>query len=207
MGARYGHDITQMTKGFFRTTHFLLWGKNQLMLTVSLLQAQMDAAFTVEMQLIRYVNWYSWTYYSNHGYCCDNSSHEYRYSTDYCRRWQCDNYFDICIRSTGYTTVSTSSSICTYGRTVTPVAGDDDFSFSSLIGRGSSAISNPIVFTYAGPTRPVRAVNDRSTCLRFSICELSSSTEPLPTLLERHGRRWLLRSNRGLFLLQPLLPV
>jgi len=173
-----------------------------------LLQAQMDAAFTVEMQLIRYVNRYSWTYYSNHGYCCDNSSHEYRYSTDNCRCWQCDNYFDICIRSTSYTTVSTSSSICTYGRTITPVAGEDDFSFSSTsIGRGSSAIPNPIVFTYTGPMRPVRAAHDRSMCLRFSTCELPSSTVLLPTLLESHGRRWFLRSNRGLFLLQPLLPV
>ena len=131
----------------------------------------MDTAFIVEMQLIRYVNRYSWTYYSDNGYCCDNSSHEYRYSTDYCRRWQCDNYFDICIRSTGYTTVSTSSSICTYGRTVTPVAGDDDFSFSSTsIGRGSSAIPNPVVFTYTGSTYPVRAAHDRSTCLRFIAC-------------------------------------
>ena len=186
------------------------WGgrKHSACSHVSLLQAQMDTAFIVEMQLIRYVNRYSWTYYSDNGYCCDNSSHEYRYSTDYCRRWQCDNYFDICIRSTGYTTVSTSSSICTYGRTVTPVAGDDDFSFSSTsIGRGSSAIPNPVVFTYTGSTYPVRAAHDRSTCLRFIACELPSSTEPLPTLLERHGRRWFLRSNRGLFLLQPLLPV
>lgn len=119
----------------------------------------MDSAFAVEMQLIRYYNRYSWTYITNYAYCCDNTYWYWRYSTWYCSSYQCDNYFDLCIRSTGYSTYSTSTSICTYGRRLTPVAGDDSFSFSSTIGTGSSAISNPIVFTYTGTTYPVRAAD------------------------------------------------
>lgn len=114
------------------------------------------------MQLIRYYNRYSWIYYTDtsyyyynrYGYCCDTSY--YWYNSYYCRFYQCDNYFDLCIRSYGSYTVSTSSSICTFGRKVTPVAGDDSFSFSSTtIGSGSSAIDNPVVFTYTGSTGPV----------------------------------------------------
>ena len=120
------------------------------------------------MQLIRYYNQYSWIYYYNptynyynqYGYCCD---YYWRYDTYYCRYWQCDNYFDLCIRTYGSYSVDTSSSICTYGRTVTPIAGDDSFSFpSDYIGTSSSdRIDNPIIFTYTGDTAPVRPTNTR----------------------------------------------
>lgn len=112
--------------------------------------------------MIRYYNRYSWIYYydsslyyNQYGYCCDTSN--WRYNTDYCVYYQCDNYFDLCIRPYGFYTVSTSSSICTYGRKVTPIAGDDSFSFdSSYIGTDSSdRIDNPVVFTYTGSTAPV----------------------------------------------------
>ena len=137
-------------------------------------QSQVDAAFTVEMQLIRYLNRYSWTYYHNYAYCCDYVSWSWRYSTWYCSYYQCDNYFDLCIRSTGYTTISTSSSICTYGRQLTPVAGDDSFSFSSTtIGSGSSAISNPVIFTYTGSAYPVSAVHDRGSRTNYLSLSLA----------------------------------
>ena len=113
------------------------------------------------MQLIRYYNRYSWIYYTDtryyywnrYGYCCDTN--RYYYSSYRCRSYQCDNYFDICIRSYGAYTVDTTSS-CTFGQKQTPIAGDDSFSFSSTsIGSGSSAIDNPIIFTYTGSTSPV----------------------------------------------------
>ena len=116
------------------------------------------------MQLIRYYNRYSWIYYydyyyywNSYGYCCDTSY--WRYNSYYCRFYQCDNYFDLCIRSYGSYTVTTSSSTCTYGRKVTPIAGDDSFSFStSYIGESSSdRIDNPVIFTYTGTTAPVSA--------------------------------------------------
>ena len=118
------------------------------------------------MQLIRYYNRYSWTYYSYYGYCCDYISSYWRYSSWYCSYYyQCDNYFDICVRSYGSTTATSSSSTCTYGRKTTPVAGDDSFSFSSTsIGSGSSAIDNPIVISYTGTTSPVSLCGELCMC-------------------------------------------
>ena len=125
------------------------------------MQAPAESAAEWEVQLIRYYNRYSWIYYTDtsyyyynrYGYCCDVTW--YYYSSSYCRYYQCDNYFDICIRSYGAYTVDTTSS-CTFGQKQTPIAGDDSFSFSSTsIGLGSTTIDNPIIFTYTGNTSPV----------------------------------------------------
>ena len=119
--------------------------------------------FTVEMQPIYYRNYYSKLYYtdpnfySNYGHCCD----PYYAHTYYCEYNQCDNYFELCVRTYGSTSFGSDSSSCTYGRKVTPVAGDDAFSFpSSYIGTSSSSrIDNPIIFTYTGTTPAVRDAN------------------------------------------------
>ena len=117
-------------------------------------QAPAYSAVTVEMQPYYYRNYDGRRYGSS--YCCDPYRNYYPFIYYYCNYNQCDNYFEFCVRSYGSTSSSSSSSVCTYGRKVTPVAGDDAFSFpSSYIGVSSSGrIDNPMIFTYTGDTVP-----------------------------------------------------
>ena len=125
------------------------------------LQTPVEGVRAWEVQLIRYRNYRSWIYYYNsytyksYGYCCDS----YSWYSYYCSYYsgQCDNYFEFCIRYYGSTTATSSTSTCPYGRTVTPYAGDDSFSFAdSYIGVYSSdRIDNPLIFTYTSSSGPV----------------------------------------------------
>ena len=172
-----------------------------------------ESAGTWEVQFIRYYNRYSWTYWNNYGYCCDpyytyrSSQYYYRYSTSRCRYYQCDNYFEFCIRSYGSTSFTSDSTYCSYGRKVTPTAGDDSFSFSSSsIGTSSStAIDNPIVFTYTGSSSPVSscACADLGAATTTAQYDTSSCRYYQCVLLSMHSL--LARFNCSFRVLHPLL--